>query len=203
MPSSTGPSVGAPHVVQLPAPVPGLSDPATAYLLQEGQLLGSRIQWYLEQHEKLETLAIAGSGAIWAFTLSRSSLAAISYLAWIPAAVSLVLAVKSYIFTRTLNEAFQYLYELEEYMALPLGKGWVHNFRSRSSRYKRRWRNSFWLFLTAINIGIALLVPFDKLVSSTPTAPAATTSSSQLQPPSTRNLGGVTPPSSHKTTQPQ
>jgi hypothetical protein len=146
--------------------LPSQADPATAYLLQEGHLLGSRIQWYLEQHEKLETLAIAGSGAIWAFTLSRSSLQAISYLAWIPAAVSLVLAVKSFIFTRTLNEAFQYIYELEEYMALPLGKGWVHSFRRRSSRYKRRWRNSFWVFLTVINVGIALLVPFDKLVQT-------------------------------------
>jgi hypothetical protein len=167
-------------------PAPVLTDPATAYMLQEGQLLGSRIQWYLEQHEKLETLAIAGSGAIWAFTLSRSSVAAISYLAWIPAAVSLVLAVKSYIFTQTLNEAFQYLYELEEYMALPLGKGWVHNFRSRSSRYKRRWRNSFWLLLTVINVGIALLVPFNKLVDSSSASPTTNTTQT-IHPSATHN----------------
>jgi len=176
--SASATSAVAPAQGSQLGPVPVLADPATAYLLQEGQLLGSRIQWYLEQHEKLETLAIAGSGAIWAFTLSRSSVAAISYLAWIPAAISLVLAVKSYIFTQTLNEAFQYLFELEEYMALPLGKGWVHNFRSRSSRYKRRWRNSFWLLLTVINVGIALLVPFNKLVESPTATTTQTTHSS-------------------------
>lgn len=124
-------------------------------MLQEGVLLGTRIQWYLEQQEKLETFGIGASGAVWALVLTQDTAALASYLIWLPGFISVAMGVKSTLFTRTLNEAMQYLFELEEKLRLPAGMGWVHYFRARSSRYKRRWRYGFWASLAILNFALA------------------------------------------------
>lgn len=141
-----------------------LSDATYQYLLQEANLMGERIQWYLEQQQHLETLAIVSTGAIWSFLLSLSYTSAVEAMAWLPAVISLLLAGKSYVFTKTLNEAFDYLYELEELCALPGETGWVHFFRSRSGRYKRRWRTGFWTVMALANIFVAQFVHFESLL---------------------------------------
>ena len=134
------------------------------YMLGEASVMGERIQWYLEQQENLETTAILGSGAIWAFVLALNWSEAVSYLTWIPFFVCLLLAIKSQIFTRTINEAFDYLSDLEDHFGMAT-YGWVHFFRARSGRYKRRWRNSFWALIVLANMSVALFVPFESLLT--------------------------------------
>src|SRR5258708_7340494 len=90
-----------------------------ALMLQESQIIGDRIKWYLDQHEKIETLGLFSTGAVWAFVLAHSWSAAIMYVTWIPVFITFFLAMKSILFTKTINEAFQYLYEMEEEYGLP------------------------------------------------------------------------------------
>ncbi len=143
-----------------------LSDTTYQYVLQEAQLMGERIQWYLEQQQHLETLAIVATGAIWSFMLALRYTSAIEYIAWLPAMITILLAAKSFVFTKTLNEAFEYLYSLEELCGLPGDAGWVHFFRARSARYKRRWRTTFWLTIVTANALLAHFVRFRELLRS-------------------------------------
>lgn len=135
-------------------------------IIQEAIIIGQRIQWYLDQHEKIETLALISTGTIWAFILSQKYSESIKYISWIPLFLTFFLTVKNYLFTKTINEAFQYLYELEEYYDLGGEKGWVHYFRHRSSKFKRKWRAVFWSILIVANVLIPLLFPFEKLLQS-------------------------------------
>jgi len=108
---------------------------------------------------------LAGSGAIWAFILTQASSDAVPYLKWIPALMSLVLGLKSYLLTKSLSEAFDHLSELEDHFALPPQKGWVHYFTERSAKYKRRWRSGFWIGLASVNIAVAITIPFTAILS--------------------------------------
>jgi hypothetical protein len=142
-------------------------DKTAEYLLQEANIIGTRIQWYLEQHEKIETLGIVSTGAIWAFIMTQPYNKSIIFIAWIPFFTTVVFYIKNLLFTKTINEAFQYIYELEEEYHLPKGKGWVHYFRTKSSKYKRKWRTFFWLILLLVNLLIPLLFPFEQILKST------------------------------------
>ncbi|MBL4586735.1 MAG: hypothetical protein JKX84_06740 [Flavobacteriales bacterium] len=137
-----------------------------AYLLQEANVIGVRIQWYLEQHEKIENLGLLSTGAVWAFIMSHSWNESIKFIAWIPLIASVLLFIKSLLFTKTIGEAFDYLHGVEEQFNLPTGKGWVHSFRAKSSKYKRKWRKFFWLFLIAINLLIPLFFPFELILKT-------------------------------------
>lgn len=144
-----------------------LDSASQAYLLQEADLIGGRIKWYLEQQQKLESLGIMSTGAIWAFAISIANSATYSYIIWLPAVMTILLFAKSLIFTKTINEAFQYLFELEVLFRLPDGTGWVHFFRKRSSKYKRRWRFALWTLLLLSNILIPIIITSHRAVVET------------------------------------
>jgi hypothetical protein len=158
-------------------------DPAehgSEYLIAQASHIHERVQWYLERHERIEILGLGGSGAIWAFILTQASSDAVPYLKWLPALMSLVLGLKSYLLTKSLSEAFNHLSELEDHFALPAQKGWVHYFTQRSAKYKRRWRSSFWIGLVIVNTAAALFVPFADILSPANPAPIESTPHAQL-----------------------
>jgi hypothetical protein len=149
----------------------GLETHAAAYLLQDAHLLNERVRWYLEEQDKLETLGLVASGAIWAFAVSLTWSPALSYLVWVPAIISFALFIKSLLLTAALKEAFDYIYRIEELYRLPAGTGWVHHFRKTGKRVKRRWRAAFWSLLVTGNVMIALFAPLRELLPPPNEAP--------------------------------
>src|ERR1051326_1746263 len=104
-----------------------LSESASAYLLQESKVMNERVKWYLEQQEKLETQGLFASGAIWAFVLSRPFTPTFEYVTWLPVVLTLVLFVKSLLFTEALKESFAYIEKLEALCEVPANMGWARS----------------------------------------------------------------------------
>lgn len=145
-----------------------LTESASAYLLQEAKLMNERVKWYLEQQEKLETQGLFASGAIWAFVLSRPFTPTLEYVTWLPFVLTLVLFVKSLLFTEALKESFAYIEKLEALCEVPANMGWARTFRLYGKKLKRRWRKAFWVGLVIGNLIAAVVIAVRHLLVSPP-----------------------------------
>ncbi len=126
-------------------------DPQFSYLLQEVSIFNNRVVWYLEQQQKQEIFGLGASGALWAYILQLKNHDFLLPLILLPIFITVVLAVKSSVLTRSMQESMSYLATLEERFKLEDNMGWVHFYRSNTSHYKKRWRTVFWISLLVIN----------------------------------------------------